>query len=152
MASKARKKAVGKSPVVPPAETIVSEGRSWLWAKLFAAALILAGIAYLPSLNAPPIFDDHSLPFSDPKAARMPAGFWIGGVRPMLMATYWLNYKLSGTETLSYHVVNLLLHAASAVVVFFLLQQLLKLAAIERNAFLFSLVGGGYFSVAPPAK
>jgi len=149
MASKVKTKTVGNSPGVAPSKTIVPEGRSWLWAKLFAAALLLAGIVYLPSLNGPLIFDDHSLPFSDANAARMPAHFWIGGVRPVLMATYWLNYQVSGTQTFSYHAFNLLLHAASAVIVFFVLRRLLKLAGIEKNAFLFSLFGAGIFLLHP---
>jgi protein O-mannosyl-transferase len=149
MGSKARKKAIRKSSDAEPSRVFVSEGHSWTWATLFAAGLILAGVAYLPSLNGPLIFDDHSLPFSDPNAARMPPRFWIGGVRPLLMTSYWLNYKISGTETFSYHAVNLLLHAASAVVVFFLLQRLLKFAAIEKNASLFSLFGAGLFLLHP---
>ena len=149
MASKVKKKAPSKASTAVPSAVVVSTGRSWLWAKLFAAALILAGVVYLPSLNGPIIFDDFHLPFSDPGAARMPAGFWIGGVRPLLMATYWLNYMISGTTMFSYHAVNLLIHAAAAVVVFFVLQRLLKLASIERNAFLFSLLGAGLFLLHP---
>jgi tetratricopeptide (TPR) repeat protein len=149
MPSKARKKATEKSSIAAPPTAIVSAGRSWLWAKLFAAALFLAGVAYLPSLNGPLIFDDHNLPFSDPSAARMPARFWIGGVRPVLMASYWLNYEISGTRTFSYHAVNVLLHAASAVIVFFVLQRLLKLAAMNGNATLFSLFGAGIFLLHP---
>jgi tetratricopeptide (TPR) repeat protein len=149
MASKVKKKATSKSPAAVPSAVVLSTGRSWLWAKLFAAALILAGVVYLPSLNGPIIFDDFNLPFSDPGAARMPAGFWIRGVRPLLMATYWLNYAISGTTTFSYHAVNLLIHTAAAVVVFFVLRQLLKLASIERNAFLLSLFGAGLFLLHP---
>jgi hypothetical protein len=149
MASKVKKKATSKASTAVPSAVVVSTGRSWLWAKLFAAALILAGVVYLPSLNGPIIFDDFHLPFSDPNAARMPARFWIGGVRPLLMATYWLNYAISGTTTFSYHAVNLLMHAAAAVIVFFVLQRLLKLSSIEKNAFLFSLFGAGIFLLHP---
>jgi len=149
MASKLKKKATSKSSTAVPPAVVVSTGRSWLWAKLFAAALLLAGVVYLPSLNGPVLFDDFHLPFSDPNAARMPARFWIGGVRPLLMVTYWLNYAISGTATLSYHAFNLLIHAAAVVVVFFVLQRLLKLASIEKNAFLFSLFGAGLFLLHP---
>ena len=146
--SKVKKRATSKS-IAAPSAVVVATDHSWLWAKLFAAALLLAGVVYLPSLNGPIIFDDFHLPFSDPNAARMPASFWIGGVRPLLMATYWLNYAISGTTTFSYHAVNLLIHAAAAVVVFFVLQHLLKLASIEKNAFLFSLLGAGLFLLHP---
>ena len=116
MASKVKKKATSRASAAVPSAVVVSTGRSWLWAKLFAVSLILAGVAYLPSLTGPIIFDDFHLPFSDPNAARMPVRFWIGGVRPLLMATYWLNYAISGTKTFSYHAVNLLIHATAAVV------------------------------------
>jgi protein O-mannosyl-transferase len=153
MASKTKKKAIGKPSSAAPPPAIVSAGRSgpWvkLWIKLFAAGLLLAGLAYLPSLSGPLIFDDLHLPFSDPSAARMSAHFWIGGVRPVLMASYWLNYIVSGTQTFSYHAVNLLLHAASAVIVFFILQRLLKLASVEKNTFLFALFGAGIFLLHP---
>ena len=149
MASKVKKKATSKASTAVPSAVVVSAGRSWLWAKLFAAALVLASLAYLPSLNGPIIFDDFHLPFSNPNAATMSARFWIGGVRPLLMATYWLNYAVSGTTTFSYHAVNLLIHAAAAVVVFFVLQRILKLASIEKNAFLFSLFGAGIFLLHP---
>lgn len=149
MASKVKKRATSKASTAPAPAVLVSAGRSWLWAKLFAAALILTSLVYLPSLNGPIIFDDFHLPFSDPNAARMPARFWIGGVRPLLMATYWLNYAISGTATFSYHAVNLLLHSVSAVIVFFVLRRLLKLASIGRNAFLFSLFGAGIFLLHP---
>src|SRR5579863_4750492 len=145
MASKVKKKATSKASPAAPSAVVVSTGRSWLWAKLFAVALLLAVVVYLPSLSGPVIFDDFHLPFSDPNAATMPARFWIGGVRPLLMATYWLNYTISGTTTFSYHAVNLLIHAAAAVVVFFVLQRILKLASIEKNAFLLSLFGAGIF-------
>jgi protein O-mannosyl-transferase len=152
MAAKA-KKAKSKPFSAPPVPVTVSQARPnrWakFWIKLFAACLILGGLAYLPSLSGPLIFDDFHLPFSDPNAARMPAHFWIGGVRPMLMASYWLNYLISGTQTFSYHAVNLLLHSASAVIVFFILQSLLKLASLEKNAFLFALFGAGIFLLHP---
>jgi len=149
MASKVKRKATSKASTAVPVAVVVPTGRSWLWAKLLAAALVLTGLVYLPSLNGPIIFDDFHLPFSDPHAATASARFWIGGVRPLLMATYWLNYALSGTTTFSYHAVNLLIHAAVAVVVFFILQRILELASIEKNAFLFSLFGAGVFLLHP---
>jgi tetratricopeptide (TPR) repeat protein len=149
MASKVKKKATSKISSPAPSLVVASPVRSWLWAKLFAAALLLAAVVYLPALNGPVIFDDYHLPFSDLNAARMSARFWIGGVRPVLMASYWFNYAISGTRTFSYHAVNLLIHAASTVVVFYVLQRLLKLASIEKNALLFSLFGAGIFLLHP---
>src|SRR5215469_15550923 len=77
---------------------------------LFAMALAVALAAYGPALHGSFIFDDFHLPFADPHAAEMPWRFWIGGVRPVLMLTYWANFLVSGADTLSYHVVNVILH------------------------------------------
>jgi Tfp pilus assembly protein PilF len=150
MASKASTRAAKKANRVaqPPAATVsVESSRLWVW--LFAAATIVAGMAYSPALNGPFIFDDYHLPFSNPNADNMPIAFWIGGVRPILMASYWINYQVSGTKTPSYHFLNLLLHAATAVVVFFLLQRLLKLARIQGSIFLVSLFGAALFLLHP---
>src|ERR1700688_487279 len=60
----------------------------WKWIWLFCGALALALIAFEPALGGDLVFDDYHLPFADPHAGQMPAKFWIGGVRPLLIATY----------------------------------------------------------------
>src|SRR5262245_41943971 len=44
-------------------------------------------------------------------------------VRPVLQVTYALNYAISGLAPWSYHLFNLLLHFASAMLVFFLVRD-----------------------------
>ncbi|HMW02834.1 MAG TPA: hypothetical protein PKE58_22035, partial [Acidobacteriota bacterium] len=49
---------------------------------------------------------------------------WYAGAaayRPFLMMTFVLNYAVSGTEAWSYHLVNVLLHAANSCLLYFLL-------------------------------
>ena len=118
----------------------------WLW---LPAVLLITAVAYWPSLRGPFIFDDYNLPFSDPHVATAPASFWIGGVRPVLMATYWANYILSGTQPFSYHAGNLLLHAITAGMVFFLLRRLLELAGIDTRGELLAFFGAGLFLLHP---
>jgi protein O-mannosyl-transferase len=89
-----------------------------------AAAIALAAVVYSPAVNGSFFFDDFHLPFADPHADQMPARFWIGGVRPLLSASYWLNYALSGTRTFSYHAVNIALHAVAAILFYFVLRRL----------------------------
>ncbi len=150
MSSKARKRTAGTSAGVAQGKgATVPRRRSWLWMWLFASAMVLTGIVYWPAIDGPFVFDDIHLPFSDPKADRMPLAFWLGGVRPVLMASYWANYQISGMQTFSYHAVNLLLHAATAVVVFFVLQHLLRLGGLVGKTFLFSLCGAGLFLLHP---
>ena len=149
MASKARGRTAGKAPAVSPPGGRSSVRRSWLWLGLFAAGMLVTNGVYAPALHGPLIFDDYNLPFNNPNAAKMPAAFWIGGVRPVLMASYWVNYLISGTDTFLYHAVNLLLHSATAVIVFFLFQRILKLAGYEEKTFIPSLFGAGLFLLHP---
>jgi Tfp pilus assembly protein PilF len=133
-----RKQAVSAEPARSP---------SWLWP--FAGALMIALVAYWPALNGPFIFDDIHLPFNDPNAATAGPRLWLGGVRPLLMLTYWINFLVSGTHAISYHVGNLLLHALTAVLVFFILRRLLDLANIQLDHRLSALFGAGLFLLHP---
>jgi len=81
--------------------------------------------AYQPALDGPFLFDDRTLPFFDPRAHEMPLSGWVSGVRPLLMFTFWLNYRLSGLEPVGYHVLNLALHCAAALAVYLIVRRLL---------------------------
>ena len=106
--------------------------RYWLpvWVGFGAAiltAVCAAFIVYSPGLNGAFVFDDITLPFALP---HRPFRDWLG-VRPLLMISYWLNYRLSGQETFTYHVANVLLHTANAILVFFIVRKILVLAGVE---------------------
>lgn len=62
-------------------------------------------------------------------------------VTPLTDLTFWLNYKYGATDVLGYHLVNLLLHVAVVLLLFYLLQRL-----IHRNA---ALVAAALFAVHP---
>ncbi len=79
----------------------------------------------------------------------MPAAFWIGGSRPLLMATYWANYSLSGPSTFAYHAVNILLHTVAAALAFGVLRKLLRLAYPSANPDVPGSVGAMVFLVHP---
>jgi len=110
---------------------------------------MIAILAYWPALWGPFVFDDHILPFSNPSAAKAGAAFWIGGVRPVLMATYWINFMISGTRPFSYHAGNLLLHTITAVIVFFLLRRLVDFAEVKVDRQEMALLGAGVFFLHP---
>ena len=95
---------------------------TWL---LAGAAFLAVWWAYSPSLHGPFLFDDSALPFALPSFSA-PLSVWLRGVRPALMFTYWANSKLSGSDTFSYHVVNVLLHCCAAALVFFIVRRLLE--------------------------
>jgi tetratricopeptide (TPR) repeat protein len=97
-----------------------------LW--FFAAALIAAFWAYSPALKGPFLFDDNMLPFTSADRATAPLLAWFRGVRPVLMFTYWINARISGDDTLSYHALNLLIHCAAAGLVYLIVRRLLEWA------------------------
>jgi hypothetical protein len=118
----------------------------WLW---FAILPAITALVYWPALRGEFVFDDYHLPFSDPNASTAGASFWIGGVRPALMATYWLNFVISGKHPMAYHIGNLLLHTVTTGLVFLLLKRLLELAGVESDRRLMALFGAGLFLLHP---
>ena len=94
----------------------------WIIAAVFVA---IACWAYSASMRGPLLFDDLTLPIASPLTIGEPLSNWIGGVRPVLMLSYWINYDPSGS-TLPYHLTNVLLHALNAVFVFCVCEQLLR--------------------------
>lgn len=100
----------------------------WQWALATAALLFVVIEVYAPALGGPFLFDDVYLPFAMPGVEKLSFTEWLQGVRPMLMLTFWMNYNLSGTQPLPYHVVNLLFHFINAILLFLLVRRLLSRA------------------------
>lgn len=113
------------------------------------AALALALVLYQPALHSPFIFDDNHLPYRTTSAVK-PLTFWIAGVRPLLMATYWLNYRLGGDDTFGYHAFNLMIHAFNSGLVFLVLFRLLNLAGWDRRGTgVIAMIGASFFLIHP---
>ena len=99
-------------------------GRWWMYTVAAAAALYVAYQVYKPALSGPFVFDDRSLPYHAqdfPNTLR----FWIGGVRPLLMLSYWINYQFSQVPY-DFHVTNLLIHLLNGFLVFCIARKLLQ--------------------------
>ncbi len=99
--------------------------RSW-WA---AAAIVLAGVlTYANSLGNPFLFDDNSAILQNPSirsastALAPPAETPVAG-RPLVNASFALNYALGGTEAWGYRAVNLGLHVACGLVILLLVRR-----------------------------
>jgi len=107
----------------------------WIW--IYAASLVVALIAgfevYWPAIHGPFLLDDTYLTFMRPDAAYIPFRDWLNQTRPLLMATFWLNYQQSGAQdTFSYHAWNVLLHFFNAIFTFLAVRKMLSWASVEE--------------------
>ncbi len=89
---------------------------------------------YSPALNGPFLLDDTSQPYMLPNFYVLPLTDWIRGVRPLLMLSYWLNFKASGNEvTFGYHVVNVALHFFNGAMIYLAIRKVLGWVGAARS-------------------
>ena len=122
---------------------------AWLLYSLgFFAVFICAFIVYSPSLEGQFVFDDLSLPFTNPNARAWPLRVWWG-IRPLLMTTFWANLHFSsGQGTFAYHAVNVLFHATASILLFFVLRRILDWTN-SRNRDILAAFGAAIFLLHP---
>ncbi|MEC7584390.1 MAG: tetratricopeptide repeat protein [Planctomycetota bacterium] len=104
-----------------------SESQSRIGLLLFALVLV----AYLPALQCGFIWDDDDYVIENP-VLRTAAGLWqlwtdpssLPQYYPLVHTMFWIEFQLWGLEPLGYHLVNILLHATSAVLLWRLLTSL----------------------------
>ena len=115
--------------------------------RFFAILFIVAAAAacYLPALGNGFVWDDHALILRDPliRSWRLvPEGFnhfmFIDATpsdfyRPLQRLTYTLEYVAFGFLPLASHLVSILCHAAAAVALFFLAEELLGALGTEQK-------------------
>ncbi|MCL4401576.1 MAG: hypothetical protein M1436_02780, partial [Acidobacteria bacterium] len=124
--------------------------RWWHWALALAGALIAVLEAYGPALRGPFVFDDQYLPFTDPALADQPLHNWFVGVRPLLMFSFWANFRISQLHPLSYHLFNVLFHFITAVLVFLIGRRLLGWAGTkDATREILAAFAGGLFLLHP---
>ncbi|MBI5280279.1 MAG: hypothetical protein HY858_01265, partial [Candidatus Solibacter usitatus] len=92
----------------------------WLGPALALAALI----AYLPALNGPFLFDDLSLPMLNSANALKVSGYLARGVRALSNLSLLADRALWDLNPFPYHLQNLLLHLASALLLFLVVRSL----------------------------
>ncbi|MEA3245630.1 MAG: tetratricopeptide repeat protein [Gemmatimonadota bacterium] len=109
-------------------------GAAWAAPVVVFAAAVLA---FVPTLQAGFVNWDDDRNFLDNAAYRglgpaelrwMWTTFHMGHYVPLTWMTHGLDYVLWGMDPRGYHLVNLLLHAAAALAVYFLARRLLALA------------------------
>jgi protein O-mannosyl-transferase len=123
--------------------------RWWPWA-IAAAALLVVFEAYGPSLNGDFVLDDLYLPFNYPHPDQITLWYWLNGARPVLMFSYWLNFKMSGLDTFSYHATNVILHFLVSVVIALVTAKLLEWTGVAGRAkAILSVFAAGLFLLHP---
>ena len=109
---------------------------------LIAVFIIIAvcHVAYWNSLDTPFQFDDSYQIAGNVRIRNLadPVTIWeFSPRRFVLMYTYALNYAVGGADTWNYHYTNLLIHAANAVLLFFVgrlvLGRLMRIPPGERG-------------------
>jgi protein O-mannosyl-transferase len=121
----------------------------WPIAAAVAAALIAVWWAYAPAFSGPFLFDDQTLPFALPAFAD-PLIIWIKSDRPVLMFTYWMNARISGSDPYSYHVFNVVIHCITSAIVFLIVRRLLEWSAVEtQKRTLLAAFSGALFLLHP---
>lgn len=110
---------------------------TWMPALLIAAAFA----AYANCFDVPFLYDDQNAILENTNILRLwPAwhrvspypGATTAG-RPLLHFTFAINYAISGLETWSYHLLNVLIHASAALACFGVLRRFLKLYAPRQE-------------------
>lgn len=107
--------------------------------------LVLATLcAYVPALLGGYVFDDWLYVVENEKLTS-PDGWWrvwteptAYAYHPLVMTTFWAEYQLWGLHPFGYHLVNVLLHLANAILVLGIAGRL-GLAGAATAAFLFAL-------------
>jgi tetratricopeptide (TPR) repeat protein len=117
------------APARPAAERLAEllRAQPWLVALLLVGATL---VAYLPVWHAGLIWDDASFAIDNPLIHRADGlyRFWFTtqpvDYYPVTSTMLWVEWRLWGANPMGYHVVNVLLHAASAVVLWRVLGRL----------------------------
>lgn len=130
-------------PPVAPARA-APPPRLVAWPLLAPAVLVLAvALAYANTLRAPFLFDDAGAVMENPTIRNLaslaifqpPADGSTTTGRPIVNATFALNYALSGENVWSYHALNLAIHAAAALALFGFLRRTFASLQLKVSSF-----------------
>jgi tetratricopeptide (TPR) repeat protein len=112
-------------------KTKAPEKNGWrLLLPLAALIVLVVAVAYTPVLHAGFVFDDPFLITDNPliKAGDGLYRFWFTtqapDYYPLTWSLWWAEWRLWGGNPMGYHVVNVLLHAADAVLIWVVLRRL----------------------------
>ena len=125
MARRSPKKNGKPAGVAPPQKAFTGDC-DWIWGLLLVLAVLLV---YQPVWYAGYIWDDDAVVTNNPVIIG-PLGLkeiWTtsaADICPLTLTTFWLEHQLWGATALPYHLVNVFLHAACAVLLWRVLRAL----------------------------
>jgi tetratricopeptide (TPR) repeat protein len=121
----------------------------WHYALGCLATFLIAFEIYGPALSGPFVYDDVYLPFMNPVYLDKPLAFWAN-VRPLLMASFYVNYQSSGIEPYAYHWFNVFLHVLNSLLAYAIVRKFLAMAGESgwKNEAL-SIFAGALFLLHP---
>ena len=129
---KARNQAAAGSKVV----AVTTKQPSGVWLEWVGAVVLAAAVffTYLSVWQAGFVWDDDDLITSNPAVTHADGLLQIwttkaADVCPLTLTVCWLEYRLWGANPLPYHVLSVLLHAGSAVLLWRLLKRLKVMGA-----------------------
>lgn len=93
----------------------------------------LALIAYHGSFRVPFVFDDFGTVVDQKVVQSLWPPRWAFALRPMAMLSFALNWRVGGASPIGYHIVNLAIHVAAALVLFDLVRRALALPAMRAT-------------------
>jgi len=110
----------------------MSVSRSAHWQHIVLAALLLGAtlVAYRPAWHGSPVWDDDGhLTRPELQSSEGLRRIWgeLGATQqyyPVTHSAFWVMHRLWGDDTLGYHVVNVLLHVTSAILIALILRRL----------------------------
>jgi protein O-mannosyl-transferase len=92
--------------------------------------VVLTAVAYLPAMNGRFIWDDEAL-IGNNALVNAPDGLyriWLTSEAidywPLTNTSFWIEWRLCGNDTRGYHLTNLVLHAAAAVLIWAIVRRL----------------------------
>lgn len=92
--------------------------------------VLVTSVAYIPAMRGGFVWDDDSFLTNNPliKASDGLSRFWFSteppDYFPLTSTTLWLEWRLWGENPLGYHVVNVVLHIISSILIWFVLKRL----------------------------
>ncbi len=111
---------------------------------------LLALFVFWPAVSGPFVFDDAYQFFAAPQLPAAAPATYLLGARPVLQVSFYWNHLWAQDNAASYHIVNILLHAANATLAGLVIFLLLRLANPEntRNG-IAAILAGGLFLLHP---